>query len=93
MPRYEVQHLYSSFSGSQGAPWLKGATVDLDEARAAWINVDSPGTLVLVPEEPEPEAEPDQAEQDDADTASEPATAEAEKPGRNRQHRPNRTRS
>lgn len=51
---YRVQWDYAS---SYGGPWKRGATVDLDAATAAKINVDSPGVLALQGEAAAPETE------------------------------------
>lgn len=50
MPRYEVQHKYRS---NDFGPWLKGDQITLDDPEeAAYVNRDSPGTLVEIdPEE------------------------------------------
>lgn len=44
MNKYAVQWDYSS---GLGGPWAAGETVELDETRAADINRDSPGVLIL----------------------------------------------
>lgn len=50
MPRYEVQHRYSS---NDFGPWIKGDQITLDNVEdAEYVNRDSPGTLVEIdPEE------------------------------------------
>lgn len=50
MPRYQVQHNYRS---NDYGPWIKGDEVTLDDPEdAAYVNRDSPGTLVEIdPEE------------------------------------------
>lgn len=45
MPRYLVAHRYFSNLGT----FAEGTEVEVDEHLAAWINRDSPGTLVLAP--------------------------------------------
>lgn len=45
MPRYRVEHRYSS---SGGGPWIEGDHVELSEEEASWVNRDSEGTLKLV---------------------------------------------
>jgi hypothetical protein len=45
MIQYTVQWNYTS---GLGGPWAEGETVALDAARAAAINIDSPGVLVEV---------------------------------------------
>lgn len=52
MPRYEVQHRYKS---NDYGPWEKGDQVTLDDPEdAAYVNRDSPGTLVEI--DPEKQA-------------------------------------
>ncbi|HEY9414188.1 MAG TPA: hypothetical protein VIQ30_05475 [Pseudonocardia sp.] len=50
MPRYEVQHNYKS---NDFGPWVTGDQITLDNPEdAAFVNRDSPGTLVEIdPEE------------------------------------------
>ena len=49
MPRYVVQHRYSSVdSGVVIGPFAAGDEVELDVERAEWVNRDSPGALVPV---------------------------------------------
>lgn len=50
-----------NYSSSYGGPWKKGDLVELKPEDAALINNDSPGVLVLA-EEAEPEAEPEEGE-------------------------------
>lgn len=55
MPRYTVAHAYRAVdNGLVLGPWVEGDVVVLDPDRAAWVNRDSPGTLL----QPEPEEEP-----------------------------------
>lgn len=49
MARYEVGHDYASWrDGKRLGPWEKGAVVDVDEADAEFVEVDSPGALKAV---------------------------------------------
>lgn len=49
MPRYTVNHRYSSnHNGRQFGPWEPGIEIELDEPDAEWVNRDSPGTVELV---------------------------------------------
>lgn len=52
MPRYQVQHRYKS---NDYGPWEQGDQVTLDDPEdAAYVNRDSPGTLVEI--DPEKQA-------------------------------------
>jgi hypothetical protein len=55
MPRYRVNHRYSSYrDGRRFGPWEAGETVELEEADAAWVNRDSGGCLEADQPKPEP---------------------------------------
>lgn len=57
MPRYVVQQRYhSSADGQQWGPWEPGDEVELDEARAQWVERDSTGTLKPVTTKAKPPA-------------------------------------
>lgn len=46
MTRYVVQQSYrAERDGDLVGPWAKGDEIDLDDDVAAFVNVDSPGTL------------------------------------------------
>lgn len=46
MPRYEVQHRYRS---NDFGPWVQGDQITLDDPEeAAYVNRDSPGTLLEI---------------------------------------------
>jgi hypothetical protein len=78
MVRKVVTRRYSAWNNGPVGGWQVGAEVDLDEDVAAWVERDSPGTLVdPAPPEPEPAPEPERQ-------ASPPA---------NRQHRGGRNRA
>lgn len=51
--RYTVTRAYTSGSGG---PWRAGDVVEIDDDLAAHLEADSPGLLVPVADEPEPEA-------------------------------------
>lgn len=81
MRRYQVNHSYRSFSdGKLHGPFEAGATVELDDAVAAWVNRDSPGCLTALDDIAAV------AEQStvDADGEPEPAKDRAHKGGRRR---------
>lgn len=49
MPRYQVQHRYKS---NDYGPWEQGDEITLDDPEdAAYVNRDSPGTLVEIDQE------------------------------------------
>jgi hypothetical protein len=86
MPRYVVQHGYSSWR--DGVPWGRweaGQVIDLREVDADWVNTDSPGCLAV-------EAQPQPADAaSEADAEADDTQREAT-PARNRQHRGGKTR-
>lgn len=89
MPRYIVQHRYSSSrDGALWGPWAAGQPIDLRPEDAAWCNTDSPGLLVEYVE-PEPDPEPAVEE---ADTPEEPAERNTA-PAKDRMHRGGRRRT
>ena len=59
--RYLVEHDYRAYSDGQWVgPWRAGDVVQIDAGVAAWVNRDSPGTLVPV-DSPTPQAPTDPA--------------------------------
>lgn len=72
MARYEVQHNYRS---NDYGPYYKGAHVELQSDEAAWVNKDSPGTLVEI--DPEIQAR-EKRDRRKAETAKRAAAKKAE---------------
>lgn len=59
MPRYTVNHRYHSFrDGVQYGTYEAGSEVELSEAEAEWIGIDSPGVLSEAAAEPQREGKP-----------------------------------
>jgi hypothetical protein len=59
MGRYTVGQSYSSWrDGDQYGPWEAGTEIELDDADAAWVERDAPGTLTPVVAQPDPEKKP-----------------------------------
>lgn len=71
MARYSVRHNYrSERDGELVGPWLEGQEIDVDDALAAYVNVDSPGAL-------KPTKEAEKAREAAEKEAAEKAAAEA----------------
>jgi hypothetical protein len=91
MGEYQVNHRYTSKrDGINFGPYEPGATVELLDADAEWVNRDSPGTLTPVTEL-ELIAEDEAA--DASEEAAEAATEGEAPPVRDRAHRGGRRRA
>ena len=89
MPQYVIGHAYKAMRDGQAlGPWRSGECVELSEADAAWLNIDSPGVVVAVVVEIAPPAVEvvDEVSPVDAEVVRQqpPARDRQAKSGRNR---------
>lgn len=81
MAVFRVARNYSAVYQSRPIAFAEGATVDVDDATAAWVNRDSPGCLVPV-DTPAEEPTPDDTDTEAPADTEAPVEDEAPKRGR-----------